>query len=226
MRGPKIPHLGGSMLTFDFKNILRVAAALMFITIVSMEGSAQIVSVGAKVGAPLNDSFVADSSTFGINNTTFFTKRYTVGPTFELMFPLHLGFEADALYKRSGYTRDFFTFTAQTKVNSWEFPLLFKARIPGESVGAFANAGLSLRRVQGDTTYSDGSQSLNRPLELLQPWSHGFVAGGGVSLKMGSVHFEPELRYTRWGSQNFSVPGAFVSNANQIEYLLGVRFGK
>jgi hypothetical protein len=173
----------------------------------------------------VNDSFIPAQSSFSISPYTLFTKRYTVGPSLELMFPLHLGFEADALYKRSGYTRDFFAFTGQTKVNSWEFPLLFKARVPGESVGAFADGGFSLRRVDGTTTYSNGNQSLNQPLELSQAWTHGFVAGGGVSLKFGSMHFDPELRYTRSGSESFRVPGAFVSNPNQIEYLLGISFG-
>jgi hypothetical protein len=198
--------------------------AVILVTILSIDASAQTISFGAKVGGPLNDSFIPDPSAFSTNPFTTFTKRYTVGPSIELMSPLHIGFEANALYKRSGYTRDFNFLTAETKVNSWEFPLLFKARIPGESVGAFADAGLSLRRVQGTTTYSDGTQSLDRPLELAQPWTHGFVAGGGVSLKFGSIHFDPELRYTRWGTQNFSAPGAFVSNPNQIEYLLGIRF--
>jgi len=204
---------------------MRLAAASAICTaILSINAHAQTISVGGKFGAPLNESFVTDQSTSGTNTFSSFTKRYTVGPTFEFMFPMHIGFEADALYKRSGYTRDFLLFTGETKVNSWEFPLLFKARLPGESVGAFANGGLSLRHVQGTTTYSDGSQSLDRPFELAQPWSHGFVAGGGVSLKFGSVHFEPELRYTRWAGESFSAPGAFLSNQNQIEYLLGVSF--
>jgi len=213
------------MRTFVFKNAGKAAAAMFLAMLLSIGASAQTVSVGAKVGSPLNDSFIPDSSGFNLNSFfTTFTKRYTVGPSVEVMFPFHIGFEADALYKRSGYTRDFALLTAEIKVNSWEFPLLFKARVPGESVGAFANAGVSLRRVQGTTAYSDGTSSLNQPFELAQPWTHGLVAGGGVSLKFGSIHFDPELRYTRWGTQNFSVPGAFVSNPNQIEYLLGVRF--
>jgi hypothetical protein len=183
------------------------------------------VSIGGKVGAPLNDSF--ESSQGFNNNYTFFTKRYTVGPTFELMFPAHIGFEADALYKRSGYTQNFTFFDAETKLNSWEFPLLFKAALPaGESFGVFGDGGLTFRHVQGSTTYSDPFTSpLSRPLELTDPWAHGFVAGGGVSLRVGSIRFEPELRYTRWASGNFSVP-AFISNPNQIDYLLGVKFTK
>src|SRR6185369_6814960 len=157
--------------------------AAILVMILSIEASAQSVSFGAKVGAPLNDSFIPDPSAFITNAFTTFTKRYTVGPSVELMFPLHVGFEANALYKQSGYTRDFTVLTAQTKVNSWEFPLLFKSRFSGEAVGAFGEAGWSLRRVQGTTTYSDGTQSLNRPFELAQPWTHGFVAGGGMSLK-------------------------------------------
>ena len=207
-----------------FRNVVKAALVVAFTSTVSIEARAQTISVGGKIGAPVNDSFISQSS---FNSPyTLFTKRYTVGPSVELMSPLHLGFEADALYKRSGYTRDFVLFSGQTKVNSWEFPLMFKARVPGESIGAFGNAGISLRRVDGTTVYSNGTQSLNQPLELSEPWTHGFVAGGGVSLRFGSLRFDPELRYTRWGTENFRVPGAFVSNPNQIEYLLGISFGR
>jgi hypothetical protein len=202
-----------------------VACAAVLAVITSIDASAQSIAIGGKVGAPLNDSFDANSG-FSGNPFTFFTKRYTVGPTFELMFPMHIGFEADALYKRSGYTQDFTIFSAQTKLNSWEFPLLFKAASSGETVGVFGDGGVTFRHIEGSTTYSTSfTPSLSRPVELTDPWAHGFVAGGGVSLRFGSVHFEPELRYTRWASGNFSVP-AFISNPNQIEYLLGIKFKK
>jgi hypothetical protein len=69
------------------------------------------------------------------------------------------------------------------------------------------------------------TQPINTPLALPQTWGHGAVVGGGVSFKFGSIHFAPELRYTRWTSSDFNVP-LFTSNPNQIEYLLGISFKK
>jgi hypothetical protein len=192
---------------------------------ISADAFAQTISIGGKVGAPLNDSF---QQTSFLNSFTSFTKRYTVGPSFEMMFPVHIGFEADALYKRSGYSQGFSFLNADTKVNSWEFPLMMKVASPGESVGAFANGGLALRYVQASTAVDTSLLAqpvFTQALALPQPWSHGAVVGGGVSLKFGSIHFAPELRYTRWMSSNFNVP-LFTSNPNQIEYLLGVSFKK
>jgi len=198
-------------------------AASLVTTMISADSFAQTISVGGKIGAPLNDSF---QQTSFLNSFTSFTKRYTVGPSFEMMFPAHIGFEADALYKRSGYTQGFSFLNADTKVNSWEFPLMLKVASPGESVGAFANGGLSLRYDQASTAID--TSALTQPiftqaLGLPQPWSHGAVVGGGVSLKFGSIHFAPELRYTRWMSPNSGI-SLFTSNPNQIEYLLGVSF--
>jgi hypothetical protein len=198
------------------------AAAALVAALISADAFAQTVYIGGKFGAPLNDSF---QQTSFFNSFTSFTKRYTVGPSFEMMFPVHLGFEADALYKRSGYTQGFSFLNAETKVNSWEFPLMLKAALPGESVGAFANGGLALRYVQASTSINNALIPITQPLTLPEPWAHGAVVGGGVSFKVGSIHFEPELRYTRWTSSNFNVP-LFTSNPNQIEYLLGINFKK
>jgi len=188
--------------------------------------SAQTVSVGAKVGAPLIDTFTSDSA-FSGNTSLSFAKRYTVGPSFEFMLPSHIGFEAEALYKRSGYTRNLFLADAQTTFNNWEFPLLFKATLPRESFSVFGNTGITFRRVDGSTSFSNGTSVLtNQPLQLSEPWSHGYAAGGGVSMKFGPVWFEPELRYTRWASSASLNAPEFLANPNQLEYLLGIRFGK
>jgi hypothetical protein len=190
-------------------------------TVISPAAFAQTISIGGKVGAPLNDSFQQSSL---LDSFTSFTKRYTVGPSFEMMFPVHIGFEADALYKRSGYTQGFSFLNAETKVNSWEFPLMLKAALPNESLGAFVNGGLALRHVQASTAIDTSLISpITTPLAIAEPWAHGAVVGGGVSFKLGSIHLAPELRYTRWTSSNFDAL-LFTSNPNQIEYLLGVSF--
>jgi hypothetical protein len=199
-----------------------LAAASLVAVLISADAFAQTVSIGGKFGAPLNDSFQQQSL---LNSFTSFTKRYTVGPSFEVMFPAHVGFEANALFNRSGFTQGFSFLNVETKVNSWEFPLMLKAAMPGESVGAFANGGLALRYVQASTGINNPLIPITQQLPVPEPWAHGAVIGGGVSFKIGSFYLEPELRYTRWMSSNFNVP-LFASNPNQIEYLLGFKFKK
>ena len=198
-------------------------AASLGATLISTDAFAQTISIGGKVGAPLNDSFQQSPL---LDSFTSFTKRYTVGPSFEMMFPVHIGFEADALYKRSGFTQGVSFLNEETKVNSWEFPLMLKAALPSESLGAFVNGGLALRHVQASTAVDTSLTSpITTPLAISQPWAHGAVVGGGVNFKLGAIHLAPELRYTRWTSSNFDAL-LFTSNPNQIEYLLGVSFKK
>jgi hypothetical protein len=202
--------------------LIFVFAAVLIGTLMSLNASAQSIGIGAEIGAPLTDSFTGNS--FANSLTTSLARRYTVGPSFEYMANEHFGFEADALYRHSGYKQDLVVVGSQTNMNSWEFPFLGKAAIPGQSIGVFADGGLALRYLQGSTTYSGlGTNLLNQPVSFSDPWSRGVVAGGGVSMKVGSLYLEPKLRYTRWILGNSSVP-AFFSNPNQFEYLLGVRF--
>jgi hypothetical protein len=199
-----------------------VFAAVLLGTMLSLNASAQSIGLGAEIGAPLTDSFTGNS--FSNSLITSVAKRYTVGPSFEWMGNEHFGFETAALYKHSGYKQDLIVAGSQTNMNSWEFPFLGKATIPGQMIGVFADGGLALRYLRGSTTYSAlGTPLVNQPLSFSDPWSRGIVAGGGVSMKVGRLYLEPKLRYTRWILGNSSVP-AFISNPNQIEYLLGVRF--
>ena len=88
-----------------------------------------VLGVGAEIGAPLTDSFTGNS--FSNSLITSLAKRYTVGPSFEWMGNDHFGFETAALYKHSGYKQDVIVAGSQTNMNSWEFPFLGKAAIPG-----------------------------------------------------------------------------------------------
>jgi hypothetical protein len=54
----------------------------------------------------------------------------------------------------------------------------------------------------------------------------GFVFGGGLEVKLGFLRITPELRYTRWGSENFTDPVAALlhTNKNQGDFILGLTF--
>jgi hypothetical protein len=201
-------------------------------------------SFGVKGGVPLTDFFsVAENG--GLENPSAFvtystaTNRYIIGPVVELRLPFGLGIEADALYRHLNYQSSSTLVdvlqTSQTTAGSWEFPILLKYRFPSKIVRPYVDGGVAFDTLSGlkqtvtntlfpsqtTTTTSTGS-----PPELQHTTTEGFVLGGGLDIHI-LLHFSPEIRYTRWGSAQFSVPGLaslFHSNQNQAEFLLGITF--
>jgi hypothetical protein len=203
----------------------------------ALTASPQIFSVGVKGGVPLTDAF--ETATTGHLSYLSSTKRYTVGPTVEVRLPFRLSVEFDALYKRLDYDSasmgvDTFVRSATTS-NSWEFPLLAKWRLFGGPVRPFVDAGPTFNKLSGisqsiqtlvapDHLFSSSS---NRPSELQNTFRAGVAVGGGI--EFGAHHFRisPEVRYTRWGTENFrslTSSDLLHSNDNQAEFLLGITF--
>src|ERR1051325_5181478 len=85
---------------------------------------AQPVSFGVKGGVPLTD---AVAGSFGGSSEA---RPYTVGLMLELRLPASFAFEANTLYKRTGYrasqSDSRVTITGQVRAHSWEFPMLMK----------------------------------------------------------------------------------------------------
>jgi len=70
------------------------------------------------------------------------------------------------------------------------------------------------------------NQTADSP-ELVHTWVNGFVVGGGLAFQAGPLKFSPEVRYTRWADPNFrSTNGAFQSNLNQADFLLGIAWSR
>jgi opacity protein-like surface antigen len=194
--------------------------------------AAQPISVGVKVGVPINDALDAlkgNQSAYVSN-----THRYLVGPTVQLNLPFRFSVEVDALYKRLGYEFDQFAgpgspTTTRTVANSWEFPVLGKYAIIGGPLRPFVDAGANFRHISGvdqvRTTLAAVNVDVN-PLEFNKDNDIGFVFGGGLEVKLGFIRITPELRYTRWGSENFRDPVASLlhSNKNQGDFILGLTF--
>lgn len=188
---------------------------------------AQFVSFGVKGGVPVTNAF--DSARSGNLAYLSDTKRYLVGGAFELRFPLGLGVEVDALYKRLNYDVAAASQTVATRANSWEFPVLFKLRGTSPAVRPYLTAGPSFRHLSGLRSFLADpvgvSLETTRPPELENRFSAGFAIGGGLELG-GRFRVAPEIRYTRWGSPAFRsilVPN-FSSSANQLDFLLGLHF--
>jgi opacity protein-like surface antigen len=215
-----------------FKYFCRTVLRVVFLNLVGlMPVAAQSIAFGIKAGAPITDGFVVNDHASDLTNYSFNTQRYTFGPTFEVSLPYHLTFEADALYKRLRYVSypfGFDSFRGTTNATSWEFPLLIKHYFKAP-LHPYGSGGVSFRNITGAHTLftNDQFQTTEEPMELTAKTTAGFTTGGGIDLAVGRIHFQPEIRYTRWGQANFSSSnGVLGSNLNSIDVLIGLTFHK
>jgi hypothetical protein len=204
----------------------------------------QLLSYGIKGGLPLTDFIDTVSGPQG--NVSSITNRYIVGPEVELHLPFGIGFEADALYRHFSYRSvsnlvDAVS-TLTTTSGNWEFPILLRKGFSYGPFHPFAVAGVSFDKIAG---ISQTVETLALPSHLTSSASgsaaqlkNGFTAGatigGGIDLKLLVVRISPEIRFTRWGSQQFNgifppgsasgSGGSLTSSQNQVEFLVGITF--
>ena len=214
------------------------------------------VSIGAKAGVPLSDSFDARSSGIctptaaacSILNYSAKTKRFTFGPSVELRLPHGFGVEFDALYNRLNYDSYFFAMTpssgqrsyfTSTRADRWNFPLLVKWRHNVRGIRPFIDGGITFDHISGvRSNFANAFRDIVGPpsqdngtsdtaAELTNADSRGFVAGGGIDFRARRfLHLTPEIRYTRWFSENFNraFVNLFSTNLNETTFLLGISF--
>ena len=199
--------------------------------------SAEPFWIGVKGGIPVNDFVNGTSTAQGVLSST--SNRYIVGPELELSLPFGFGVEFDAMYRH--YNFQGFgvsgTATSTTSTSAWEFPLLAKWRVPIPVVHPFIDGGVSWDHLTG--TGVTASSVFPGPISgpgVNRNTVFGYVGGAGIEFHARWVRIEPEIRYTRWGSQHFITSSgisttdatsrsAFSSNQNQLELLLGFTFG-
>jgi opacity protein-like surface antigen len=193
-----------------------VAVSVFLLTSLS---SAQPISFGLRGGVPFTGAFsdITETSGNSFERTFSNSDEYVIGPMVELHLPLGLSVEADALYHPLNLAQEInngtTTFHNSMNFNSWEFPILGKYRfLPLPLIKPYVEAGPSFRAT-GSSVSSYFSKS-------------GFTLGAGVELKLSRLRIEPELRYTRWGSDASiaAVQGFAPSNINQAQFLIGITF--
>jgi opacity protein-like surface antigen len=185
----------------------------------------QVFSFGIRGGVPLTDfASTVQNQNFTFNTTT---GRYVIGPTAELRLPFGLGVEVDALYRHMSYTGSGLAGSIiGSSLNSgdWEFPVLGKYRFPGKIARPYVDAGVAFDKLMGVTQSVKQSVASGNPVIVNKDSTVGFVVGAGLDLHF-VIHISPEIRFTRWGSQQFIDPtGLLHSNQNQAEVLLGITF--
>jgi Outer membrane protein beta-barrel domain len=192
------------------------------------------ISVGVKGGVPLTDPFADRTFNYVIatipnpfgppwvdseaTRTYSGSKGFVLGPTLEMQLPLGLAIEADALYRPMSVktqSQTFLEFFEQTgpifssQINTWEFPVMAKYRLPLPLIKPYVEAGPSFRAI---------SASLADHMSAT-----GVAAGVGVEMRFGPLRVAPEVRYTHWGSDgSYTSLYHAVSYANQVEFLAGL----
>ncbi len=182
------------------------------------------ISVGVKAGIPLSEPFADRTFTIRVpfspppfsesTRTSSGSRSFVVGPTIEVQLPLRFSAEADALYRPLNFKIEQTTPlpggpTVSTRIDTWEFPLLAKYRLPLPIVRPYLAAGPSFRAIGG------------------LPAQH--MSGKGVTVSIGAEsivgHFRitPELQYTHWGADGaYKTLYHAVSRQSQIELLAGL----
>jgi hypothetical protein len=185
---------------------MRLAAIFAICTLSAATANAQTLSLGIKGGVPLSDVF---STAGNLTQGRLFsdTKRYTIGPSAELLLPAGLGIGLDILYKR--FDQDLVPPEGGIRSSagsSWEFPLVAKYRFPSPGIRPYVEAGANFNRLTGLLAPTD---SRNRT---------GPVLGTGLELKAAAVRLTGGLRYTRWGARDG------INSANLVDFLVGIAF--
>ena len=163
--------------------------------------SGDLFSFGIKGGVPLNDAF--NTATTGQINYLSNTKRFVVGPEFDVNLPAGFAVEVDALYRRLDFESNSNLSTFEhnaTTSNAWDVPLLVKWRFaPMGPVRPYVGGGATFRGLtnvhQVTTFFSSGtSTTTSSPSDLNDRFVTGFTAVAGLQL---FKHVSPEIRYTR-----------------------------
>ena len=200
---------------------MRVAALLWF----ALRLLAQPVTIGVEGGLLL--------TTYPETQGPVTSKPYLIGPMGEVRCPLGFAFEVDALYSRLGNMYYIPLIANESTVrqiaNSWEYPLLFKYRVPVPRVHPFVSIGAAPRTTHGQTDVIHYGYYPSDVTFYSSSWSafdYAFVLSGGIELLFGHLRIAPEIRYLHWsdssnptanqGGSYLQVPG------NEAQFLLGI----
>lgn len=184
--------------------------------LVSTAAWSQVLSFGLKVGAPVTDVVKSESWKYGSYDPS--SGRYLLGPMVEVHLPFRLSVEFDALYRPVKYRvrSTVLGSVSEASGGAWVFPVLAKYRFSGGLVSPYIAGGMAFNRLSGLKELGD----------LADASADGFVAGMGLEGKLPFLRIAPEIRYTRWRSDNLRhLAGGFgLSNRNQLEALVGITF--
>ena len=190
---------------------------LLLTLLLSVRACGGVFSYGLLVGAPLTD--VTQTTTIaGINylrNSTLFT----IGPTLQVNLPAGLRLEIDALYRPVAYQIATSAITSNVSASQFRFPVLVERHLGSfPLIKPYGEAGVSFDHL---SNLSQAAGLLaSQPGAIVETTHAGLVLGLGLDVKAPFVRISPEIRYTRQFSSDFQG----ISELNQAEFLVGIRF--
>jgi hypothetical protein len=189
---------------------------VILLLVFSFAAEAQGLSVGVLGGAPVTD--VVNGQTINGIQSIAESANFTIGPTLQVNLPASLRLEVDALLRPYSFNLTGLNVADDISSLQWRFPFLLQYRFGVPLVKPFVEAGLSFDHL---SNISAAAKSITSgPGELLHSSNASIVLGAGLDVKVPFVRLSGELRYSRQTVSNFSD----VSNQNQAEILVGVRF--
>jgi hypothetical protein len=225
----------------ELQRTVKVRLLIPF-TLAAFSAFSQPLTFGVKGGVPLTDLLSTPGFPSGLQpgpgftppGATSTTNPYIVGATVEVRLPRNFSVEFDALFRHFSYQWGFFSIANSSEgtatSNAWELPLLLKYKLHGRFLRPYIDGGVAWDLLQGFSATTIYYGFAPPPVTThasdagaFGDTTAGLVIGGGVDIHTFFLHISPEVRYTRWTSQNLAE--AFVaSNQNQVEFLLGVTF--
>ncbi|HTQ54558.1 MAG TPA: outer membrane beta-barrel protein [Bryobacteraceae bacterium] len=185
---------------------------LFWLLLSALPALAQPFSAGIKAGIPLTDMLNANS-VFGYNAPP---QRYIIGGEAEVRLPFSLGVEFDALYRHVEYSYVAESPALNASGGNWEFPLVLKYRFHFPVARPYVEAGVAWDTITGL------KEAVNHNTTT------GVVIGAGVDIHAIVLHISPEVRFTRWNTQQVSTVQSTIdvlhTNLNQAEFLVGFTF--
>ncbi len=192
--------------------------------------AAQTVKVGVLGGVPVT------SQTYNPEQS----RPYVIGPSVEVQFfDDRFGVEFAALYRRLGTGYSFLgqltpdpegprqSTSSRVRGNSWEFPLIGKYYFRGRNATfrPFLGTGYSLRNVwwtnsMSSVTVGQPETATTKDFHYRNGINVGATAVAGFDWKprTGRFSFQPQFRYTYWGTPTYPHKRA------QVDFMLGIRF--
>ncbi|MFN7995841.1 MAG: hypothetical protein U0Q18_19675 [Bryobacteraceae bacterium] len=191
---------------------------------------AQRITIGIEAGAPITRTF----DTGFIYKGTFLpaTDHYTVGPALDLHLVGSFHLFMNALYQPYSFQQSYYLGTpadSKTTGSLWQVPVLLRYRILRGPLHPFVSLGPSFQLAANITqryqSLLDSAPSITHPSPSRRVVA-GVAAGAGVELSIRRLHLLPEIRYTRWGAENydFSQTSHVGTNLNQLQLLVGLAF--
>ncbi len=179
---------------------------------------------GGRGGTALTDN---TGGALGSVTSNILGRSYTVGPTLGIRLPAGFSVEGDALFNRrslgfggiSNIASNIAGFN--THADWWEFPVMAKFAAGSGPIAPVVGAGISVQHV---SNFGNAASFLLS--RSTTPTSVGFVGGGGVQFRVGSLNVTPEIRYTRWNGSSWrqAAVDTLLGGRNQMQFLVGLTF--